>query len=202
MKERLILIFFCLLPTVLFSQEEFDSTLFELRFNPENFMLDMYSKPQNYLSEDNLEEENVEKYLLGEDLIKFKLTYTYIYEKDRYSSYLYKSPIFNFYSRSYPTSISFDFHLKPLLKLNKLDIYFFGSGMFSNEWGIDRNGAFQVSNSRDFLWETGVGIQYEIYKNLFIFYEYSKLNKNEGFFSSDNKTKFPNFHRAGVKFRF
>lgn len=202
MKDCFILLILLFSHTIIFSKERIDTNLFELKFNPENFMMNIYPEPQNYLSNENLKEANIEKYLLGDEFNKFKLTYSFIYEKDHYTSYLYNSKYFNFYTHSYPTTISFDFHLKPLLKLNKLDIYFFGSGMFSNEWSIDKYGVFQVSNSRDFLWETGVGIQYEIYKNLFIFYEYSKLNKNEGFFSSDNKTKFPSFHRAGIKFRF
>jgi len=108
---------------------------------------------------------------------------------------IYNSPnnAFHYFTTSYPVSLQFDFHLKPLIHWEKLDIYLFGNGLLFNKY-LDDGEKFIDLQSKAFLWETGVGIDYEYKEKKYLFYEYSTGFQNQSFLGKRNK--------AGVKFKF
>jgi hypothetical protein len=110
-----------------------------------------------------------------------------------YLTYASANQSFHYFTTSYPVSLQFDFHLKPITHWEKLDIYFFGNGLLFNKY-LDDGEKFIDLHSKAFFWEAGAGIDYEYKEKKYLFYEYTTGFQNQSFLGKRNK--------AGVKFKF
>jgi hypothetical protein len=110
-----------------------------------------------------------------------------------YLTYTSANQSFHYFTTSYPVSLQFDFHLKPITHWEKLDIYFFGNGLLFNKY-LDDGEKFIDLQSKAFFWEAGAGIDYEYKEKKYLFYEYTTGFQNQSFLGKRNK--------AGLKFKF
>ncbi len=204
--RKLIIFIFILLalPLFIFSQEQIETKEYHIRFNPQKFLPETGVDDEYQLIDikEKMKRTVDTNVFSGNWLNNFQPYSEKIKLFDNNTMYINRSSFFNTYSVSYPTMFGFDFHLKPLFKWNKLDIYFFGNGMFYNCYSIDGNNYFIDTGNRDFLWELGGGIEYEVLKNFYIFYDYSLIFKNDEVFTPKQEYKAPSTHRFGVRYKF
>jgi len=100
---------------------------------------------------------------------------------------------FHYFTISDPVSLQFDFHLKPIIHWEKLDIYFFGNGLLFNKY-LDDGEKFIDLQTKGFFWEIGSGIDYEYKEKKYLFYEYTTGFQNQSFLGKRKK--------AGIKLQF
>jgi hypothetical protein len=142
------------------------------------------------------QEKRMKEYIFqGKGWSQFKLEETLkpIPDGRKYQIYYSSNDALHYYSASDPIQFGFDYHLKPLLGWEKIDIYFFCNGILVYRYSADNPRLLSLP-SRNFIWETGGGIEYEFSKNWFLFYEMSAVFRNQSFIGTH--------HQAGVRFRF
>jgi hypothetical protein len=82
-------------------------------------------------------EKQMEEYIFrGKGWTQFNLADNINYFPDGKMYLLYSSPndALHYFSASDPISLGVDFHLKPIMKWEKLDIYFYGNGLLVNRY--------------------------------------------------------------------
>ncbi len=131
-----------------------------------------------------------------------KTDYTFLYNPFEKHSFENKNDYFSFRSEPEYSFFSFDFHLKPLLKMNKTDVYFFGNFSLSEKRILNGNTVSFMPEKRDLYWETGIGINYEYKENQNAFLEYSRLFINKSFLSPPKFGINPEYYKAGIKYKF
>lgn len=131
-----------------------------------------------------------------------KPDYALLYNPFEKHSFENKNDYFSFRSEPEYSFFSFDFHLKPLLKMNKTDVYFFGNFSLSEKRILNGNTVLFLPDKRDLYWETGIGINYEIKENFHAFFEYSRLFVNKSFLSPPKLGINPGYYRAGLRYKF
>jgi len=140
--------------------------------------------------------KNWEKYIFqGKSWTQFKLIESVKKLPDGrlYLTYTNTNQSFHYFTTSDPISLQFDYHLKPLTHWEKLDVYFFGNSMLFYQYP-EISSLATGSPTKEFHWETGVGVEYEYKEKKYLFYEYSTGFQNQSYLGKRNK--------AGVKFRF
>jgi len=110
-----------------------------------------------------------------------------------YQNYSSANNALHYFGGSDPILYGFDFHLKPILKLEKIDIYFFGSGTLVYRYSGD---VLMPANyaTKHFFMGVGGGMEYEFRKDWRLFYDYSAIFNNESFIGS--------MHKGGFRYRF
>jgi hypothetical protein len=141
-------------------------------------------------------EKQMEEYIFqGKGWKQFKLTDNINYFPDGKIYQLYSSAnnALHYFSASDPIYFGVDFHLRPITKWEKIDIYFYSNGLLFNRY-TDINPQPASPSTRNFLLEVGGGFEYEYREENFLFYERSGVFINQTFTGWRNK--------AGFRFRF
>ena len=193
----ILCLFFMYEANRLYAQETIDEFNFQFRMRPEDFIIDRNWKlDYPTLTEISLFEGDIKKYLFqGNWNKKVEPFYQSIALVDRHSLHLYASKSMNTFVLSKPLSFGFDYHLKPIMGWERLDVFFFGQGFLFNQ---DLLAAYKLNiapmDGRTLYMEVGAGIEYDLGKNWSAFYEFSP--------SFMNKTYLGSRHKAGVRYRF
>jgi len=192
--------FLLLVSDFLLAQETIDSLK---RISPTNRILtipdDLTPLLYNETEKDSVapgNEKQMEEYIFrGKGWKQFNLADNINYFPDGKMYLFYSSPndALHYFSASDPVSLGVDFHLKPIMKWEKLDIYFYGNGLLVNRYtGINPQPASH--STRNFYLEGGSGIEYEFREQKYLFYERSGVFINQTFTGWRNK--------AGFRYRF
>lgn len=171
---------------------ELDKKIVNSRITIPEYKMTMVGKPDFFpeikkFGEDyNLKDKSWDRFILEEGLRKFPDGSTYL-------TYTSPNNAIHYFNASDPVYLDFDFHLKPLTNWNKLDMYLFGNGLLVNQYLPDEENHLTQSG-RGFLWDTGVGIEYNFSDKASLFYEFSARFKNQSYNST--------YHKTGLRCRF
>lgn len=131
-----------------------------------------------------------------------KPDFSFLFNPFEKHSFHNKNDYFSFRAEPEYSFFSFDFHLKPLLKMNKTDVYFFGNFSLSEKRILNGNTISYIPGKRDLYWETGIGINYEFSEKQNAFLEYSRLFINQSIQSPPKFGINPEYYKAGIRYKF
>lgn len=196
----LITLFLCFVATQLCAQEKTDTTRFKDR-NLNDRQLPTYIDPYLHYTIEKPElvkepdERWKEQVFQGKSWKQFRLKEVVKKMPDGKEYQKYSSPnnALHYFGGSDPILYGFDFHLKPIMELEKIDIYFFGNGTLVYRYSGDKIMPANYAH-KNFFWNVGGGVEYEYHKDRYVFYEYSTQFRNSSFRGGTNK--------AGARFRF
>lgn len=126
----------------------------------------------------------------------------FLYNPFKKYSFHNKNDYFSFRAEPEYSFFSLGVHLKPVLKMDKTDIYVFGNFSLSEKKILIGKSVYTIPEKRDLYWEAGFGISYEFKEDYKSFFEYSRQFINQKLISTPKFGIDPGYYKAGIKYKF